>query len=214
LERKRLLLADDMGLGKTVQVIAAIRILVLRGEIGKGLIVAPTSVLRQWVREFAKWAPEVKAVPVTGAPGDRAALWRLPVPVHIVGYETLRGDVSDLSESMVLNRKWDVVVLDEASRIKNREAGISQACKRLRRERSWALTGTPLENRIEDLASILEFVTWDSTRGHPRRLSTRDASALLPDYQLRRKKAEVLRDLPPKQICELHLDLSPAQRLA
>ena len=104
---------------------------------------------------------------------------------------------------------WDVVVLDEAQRIKNRERRVSSLCKRLRRARSWALTGTPLENRLDDVASILDFVT-----GAPAPSDGPALRAALNQYQLRRRKADVLRDLPPKIITDLPLPMTPAQRRA
>jgi len=211
LERERLLLADDMGLGKTVQVIAALRILFHRGSAERVLVVCPTAVLRQWEAEFRKWAPEVTVVTVAAPPERRAALWKLPAHVHLVSYDTLRGDVLDLDVSPVTTQTWDVLVLDEASRIKNRDTGISRAAKLVPSKRRWALTGTPLENRIEDLASILEFLLIDPASGRRHLITPSEARALLPEYQLRRRKEDVLKDLPPKQIIELFLELTPAQ---
>lgn len=212
LDRRVLLLADDMGLGKTVQVIAAIRILQHRQEARRCMVVCPTSVVRQWQAEFAKWAPELCVVRVSAPPEARAALWNIPTHIHLVSYDTLRGDILDLADSPVLRQSWDVIVLDEASRIKNREAGVSQACKLLPGTRRWALTGTPLENRVEDLASVMDFLLRGSTTGSKKRLTNSEAVALLPEYQLRRRKDTVLKDLPPKTICELFVELGPAQR--
>ena len=154
---ERLLLADDMGLGKTLQVIVALRVLFLRGEIETALVVAPASVLDQWRQELLKWAPDLRAMIIRGAAADRAWQWASPVHVAIVGYETLRSDFSDNPRSPLGRKTWDVVVADEAQRIKNPNP-TSQAVKGLHRRRSWALTGTPLENSEEELASIVEFV--------------------------------------------------------
>jgi len=213
-ERREVLLADEMGLGKTIQAIAALRVLAYRGVLNAALVVCPASLLIQWYREFERWAPELVVVLVRGRAEDRAALWRMPAHVKLVSYDTLRGDVLDVRDSPALMRTWDAVVLDEASRIKNRETGISLACRRLPRARRWALTGTPLENRTEDVETILEFLLGDPQR--PRlmsahRWSLREDLALV---QLRRKKADVLADLPPKEIQEVWLELHPRQRLA
>lgn len=212
LDRPLLLLADDMGLGKTVQVLAALRILCFRSAISRSLIVCPTSVLRQWTMEIRKWAPELSLVSVNAPAAQRAALWRLPAHIHLVSYDTLRADVLDLQESPVLRCPWDVVVLDEASRIKNRETGVARAAKLLPAQRRWALTGTPLENRVEDVASILDFLL-AIPPGRPRSsLSVAEARSALPNYQLRRRKEDVLLDLPAKRVIELFLDLAPSQR--
>jgi SNF2 family DNA or RNA helicase len=213
LTHREVLLADDMGLGKTIQTAAALRILYFRERIESALVVCPASLVHQWRAELRLWAPELTVVPVAGNPAERGRLWRLPAHVHLVGYETLRGDVMDLRNSPLLRRRWDVVLLDEASRIKNRDSGVSQACKRIPRDRRWALTGTPLENSTEDLVSLFDFLLGDPT-DKTRPWHGTDIRSTLRTLQLRRKKGDVLPDLPPLRIEELTLELGDRQREA
>ena len=211
LENDRLLLADDMGLGKTVQAVAALRILRTHRTVRNCLIVAPATLLNQWRGELHKWAPELQAIIVRGRSEERVWQWASESPLKIVSYETLRSD-ADVGVGGPLSRcRWDVVIADEAQRIKNRNR-TSEVLKRLDRVRSWALTGTPLENDEDELASIMEFV--DHEPSGPRRryrpgLELRARHAML---QLRRKKLEVLDDLPPKRTTTLELGLSHGQR--
>ena len=211
IEMDRLLLSDDMGLGKTVQAVAALRILKARGKIGSCLVVAPVGVLDQWRRELAKWAPELSAIIVRGPADDRAWQWRAATDVALASYDVLRSDAGNLSKFREARGPWGVVVLDEAQRIKNRNE-TSAAAKALPRARSWALTGTPIENHEEELASIMEFVDHDGT-APPKRY--RPGPALLRrhrEVQLRRKKNDVLDDLPPKLETRVTIDLHPDQR--
>ena len=207
----RLLLADDMGLGKTVQAVAALRILRMQREVKACLVAAPASLLDQWRRELAKWAPELSAIIIRGTTTDRDWQWNAAKDVALISYDTLRADFSRGTQLPLHRRTWDLVVADEAQRIKNRN-DTSDALKGLRRRRSWALTGTPIENHEEELASILEFVDHDVggsvTRYSPGvRLQTRHR-----ELQVRRKKTEVLPDLPPKQTTKVTIDLNPRQR--
>lgn len=211
LEMDRLLLADDMGLGKTVQAVAALRIMAARDEAGSALVVAPASVLDQWRRELAKWAPELSAIVVRGSADDRTWQWRARKDVTLVGYETLRSDAGRIRALRPPGEVWSAVVADEAQRIKNRN-DTSQAVKGLSRTRSWALTGTPVENHEDELASIMEFVDHRKdappARYHP-------GPALLKrhrELQLRRRKIDVLADLPPKLETKLTVGLRPDQR--
>ena len=211
LDNNQLLLADDMGLGKTLQVIAALRILRARREVRLCLVAAPASLLNQWRREIEKWAPELSAIIISGSTSDRSWQWKADRDITLVSYDTLRSDFGDNAQSPVRRKTWDVVVADEAQRIKNRN-DTSDALKGLRRMRSWALTGTPIENHEEELASILEFVDYDGSRC-PK--SYRPGEKLLArhrELQLRRKKGEVLDDLPPKQVTKAIIDLNPRQR--
>lgn len=212
LESQRLLLADDMGLGKTLQAIAAVRILRAQGRSKSCLVVAPAGVLDQWRREIAKWAPELSAIIIRGSAADRSWQWQAQRDITLVSYETLRADAGGGPRPPVYGKTWDVVVADEAQRIKNRN-DTSAALKGLRRTRSWALTGTPIENHEEELASILEFVDHSGNGGAPRRYYP--GAALLArhrELQLRRRKGDVLEVLPAKQVTKLPIPLKPRQQ--
>ncbi len=210
LNSHRLLLADDMGLGKTIQVIAALRILQIRGDVTSCLVAAPASILDQWRREIVKWAPEFSAIIIRGAKSERHWQWQLKRNVTLVSYDMLRSEFGS-GQSLAFRYHWDVVVADEAQRIKNRNE-TSRALKGLRRKRSWALTGTPIENHEEDLASILEFVDHDGGDAPPRFMPGAVLRARHRQLQLRRKKGEVLDDLPPKQITMVPIELMRSQR--
>jgi SNF2 family DNA or RNA helicase len=203
-----------MGLGKTIQAIVALRVLVRRGHAARALIVAPASVCTQWRRELRRWAPELSAIVVQGRAQDRAWQWRSDAQVTVVGYETLRADSAAGPTSVARRVTWDVVVLDEAQRIKNREVQVAEAAKQLRRRRSWALTGTPLENRVEDLASILEFVDGREGAPAPRYQPGEVLERRHRQVQLRRRKSDVLGQLPPKQVIDLDLSMAGAQAAA
>ena len=210
-ENRCLLLADDMGLGKTIQAIVALRLLRARREIASCLVAAPASVLDQWRREIDKWAPELSAIIIRGSANDREWQWKAGRDVTLVSYDTLRSDFSNSDDSIVRLKTWDVVVADEAQRVKNRNS-TSDALKGLRRRRSWALTGTPVENDEEELASIMEFVDQDEA-GMPKRYRAGwEMRERHQEVQLRRKKADVLEDLPPKQETKISIQLGPKQR--
>src|SRR5205814_6030856 len=125
-----------------------------------------------------------------------------------VNYEVLTRDAEIVDDDAL---RFDLVMLDEAQRIKNRESKAAQAVRSIRRNRSWALTGTPIENKPDDLVNLFAFVD-------PGRIPAETPAKLLPeltaDCILRRTKDDVLTDLPPKTIRDAHLDLTPAQREA
>lgn len=211
LQQPSLMLADDMGLGKTIQTLAALRVLVAQSRIQSALIIAPASLLSQWRSEARLWAPELRVSTIQGLPKDRDWQWRTPAHIYLISYETFRSDFSTNPKSPVA-RLWDVVVLDEAQKIKNANTTTSQVCKRLHRSRQWALTGTPLENSVDDLKSILEFVVPDSPLRSSFFPSSSDLRFELSQVQLRRKKSDVLLDLPPKLVSRVALPLTKRQR--
>ncbi len=205
--RHAAILADEMGLGKTMQAITAIRLLLRRGEVRSVLLVCPKSLVTNWQRELNVWAPEVPVLVIEGEQARRAWQWQLAdVPLRLANYELLCRDRDLLGPT-----RFDLVVLDESQRIKNLSGTTSEVVRSISRRRSWALTGTPVENSGDDLVAIFEFLApgFLSPKTKPRRLGR-----LVGDYVLRRTKDEVLADLPPKLFRDAELELSPPQRAA
>ncbi len=140
---------------------------------------------------------------------QRRAAWRAPATLTLSSFESIRADFA--SPPTCSCGSWDVVVVDEAQRIKNAQSGVAVAVKSLERAQSWALTGTPLENCLDDLLSVLDFVA--PGEFDPKGMGV-GLRGLMSRVQLRRRRAEVLDDLPPKFASVVGLDLTASQRAA
>jgi superfamily II DNA or RNA helicase len=148
----RSLIADDMGLGKTIQAIAAVEILAGTVGLERVLIISPTSLKHQWKQEIEKFCGRSAEV-VEGSLAKRARLYNSESFYKIINYEVVHRDLG-------LIRNWapEMIILDEAQRIKNWKTRRAQSVKKLDSRYALVLTGTPLENRLEELHSIVEFV--------------------------------------------------------
>lgn len=203
------LLADEMGLGKSLQVISAIRD-PGHDVIGPCLIVAPGSLLENWRREIARFAPTLTTLKHHG-------LRRTGRPTDLQGFDVVITSYDNVvRDNSLLNMiEWDMVVLDEAQFIRNPDAQRTKAVKHLRRRAGLAVTGTPIENRLLDLWSIIDFVLPDQLcdrRSFEERFTddmdgARLLEAEVSPFMLRRRVSEVAQDLPPRidipQVVEL-----------
>ncbi len=205
--RHAALLADEMGLGKTIQVIVSLRLLFHAGLIRRALVVCPKPLVINWARELRTWAEDLPFEVIGGDTETRRATWRVSnCPLKLVNYELLTRDAAEIADEQV---HFDLVVLDEAQRIKSRDSKTAQAARAVRRDRSWAMTGTPIENRIDDLVNIFEFVD-------PGRIPPETPAKMLPeltrDCILRRTKEEAAPDMPPRIYRDAYPELTPEQR--
>ncbi len=215
MKNKHALLADDMGTGKTVMTLVALRILFRKGTVRHALILCPKSVLYEWEHHLREWAPDLSYFVVTGTQPVRSLAWDHLFHVYLTTYDIFASDME--SYQTMLANKFDIVIVDEAHNIKNPQTRRYRSIKKLKANIRWALTGTPIQNRIEDLYAIFDFI-------YPNYLSTYDRNLqmysydqkLLKDkispYFLRRRKVDVLSDLPPKQYQEYWLELDDEQK--
>jgi hypothetical protein len=150
---ERVSLADEMGLGKTVQAIAACELLARRKGIGRVLVVCPASLKAEWEEQIARFADRATRS-VFGPRAQRLAAYREPAFFNIVNYEQVLGDAADINEIL----RPDIIVLDEAQRIKNWQTKTARRVKSLRSPYAFVLTGTPVENRIDELYSIIQYL--------------------------------------------------------
>ena len=223
--KKACLIGDEMGLGKTLQAIA---LAVMKKEIfgfKRVLVVTLSSLKEQWKREIERFSDE-KAVVVAGPAQKRRAIYKGDGQFFaITNYEAVLRDVTVISRF-----KPDLVILDEAQRIKNFSTKTADAVKRLPRKHALVLTGTPLENKLEDVYSIVQFLDphlltplWQFAADHfmvSRKkkgsiIGYRNLESLhekLKPLVIRRKKEEVLKDLPDEVVNNYYLDLHQEQR--
>jgi SNF2 family DNA or RNA helicase len=207
--RHSALLADEMGLGKTAQSILALRLLFHQGIIRSALLVAPKPLIHNWGRELKLWAPDLPFEVFPNDPELRRTTWYVSnCPLKLINYESLSRDIETIHDPRI---SFDVVLLDEAQRIKNRDSKTAEAVCSIRRSRSWALTGTPVENSADDLINIFSFV--DPGRV-PLDTPGKRLVQLTSDSILRRTKDDVQSDMPPKMMKDLEVELTPAQRHA
>jgi SNF2 family DNA or RNA helicase len=208
--RERCILGDDMGLGKTAQVITAARRLFVSGDVRCALVVCPKTLTSNWEAEIDRWGDGLIGATIlpTGATRDKVwrALWG-NLPICITTYEQMR-----TLPKRLLEQRIDLVVADEAHRLRNAGSQTAQAFRKLSVKRLWALTGTPVERDARDAATLLSILL-------PARFSPGDESrpirslrASLRQVMLRRRKDEVLDQLPKCIMIRQSIELSEAQR--
>jgi SNF2 family DNA or RNA helicase len=215
------LLADDMGLGKTVQALAFCAWLKkTESKPGPSLVVCPTSLVTNWLREAARFVPHLRTLDLTGPGRVQRLAAKNECDLLVTSYAILRRDVEHYRAD-----EFSLVILDEAQHIKNRSSQNAQSAKALRARHRLILTGTPLENSVLDLWSLYDFLlpgylgtaadfreryeaplTRDKAGAPAPRVMERLRHRVRPFF-LRRTKEEVLKDLPPKlehlALCEL-----------
>jgi superfamily II DNA or RNA helicase len=219
----RALIGDEMGLGKTIQAVAAAELFARHFGVQRVLVVCPTSLKHQWKAEFARFSQRQAQV-VHGLRTQRELQYRDDAFCKITHYETLARDAD-----LIAGWAPDLVIADEAQRIKNWNTIAARSLKRIASPYALVLTGTPLENRLEELISIVQFVdqhrlgpTWRLLDEHQKR----DEAGRVIGYQaldrigqtlapvmLRRRKAEVLTQLPERVDSRIFVPLTPQQRL-
>ena len=221
---ERALLADEMGLGKTIQAIAACALLHRLGKARRVLVVTPASLKSEWEEQIQRFTTLPYQL-VYGTRHARLACYREDAPFFTVAnFEQMVRDTLDVNARL----RPDVVVLDEAQRIKNWNTKTSQAIKRLQSRYAFVLTGTPIENRIDELHSLMNFLDPSvlgtlfrfnrdfyelDERGKPAGYRQLDMlHARIRPYLLRRRKADVETELPARTDRNHLVPLGPRQR--
>ena len=217
------ILADEMGLGKTIQVIYYIKQMLKDNENNKFLIVVPTSLAYNWDHEFDSFGSNIKRKICVGNKDKRIKILRNlnDTNVIITTYGLLRED-----EELYNNLNFNTMVIDEAQNIKNNMAGITKVVKKVNAETKFALTGTPLENSILELWSIFDFIM----PGYLASLTKFQSKYKIKDFDedseilikglskqinpfiLRRKKQDVVKELPDKLINDIYIELKDEQK--
>ena len=215
------ILADEMGLGKTIQVIYYIKQMLKDNPTSKFLIVVPTSLAYNWEHEFDSFASQIKKAICIGSKEKRKHILKdlNKINVIITTYGLLRED-EEIYENL------NTMIIDEAQNIKNNHAGITKVVKSIKAETKFALTGTPLENSILELWSIFDFIM----PGYLANLTKFQSKYKIKDFDedseilikglskqinpfiLRRKKSDVVKELPEKLINDIYIDLKDEQK--
>jgi len=211
-----LILADEMGLGKTVQVLAFLAVSPQKRL--PALVVCPTTLVGNWAAEIKRFLPRFRTLVVNGP--NRGALWKKAATREIVitSYALVRRDIGHIAAV-----KWSTLILDEAQHIKNPLSLNARSCKSIPSDSRIILTGTPLENSAEDLWSMFDFLhpgllgSLNSFREKYSEIAAsaelkRELARRIAPFMLRRRKADVCLELPPKQEQLLYCDMESPQR--
>ncbi|MEZ4954627.1 MAG: DEAD/DEAH box helicase [Saprospiraceae bacterium] len=221
----RSLIADEMGLGKTIQAIAAAELYQREFGASRTLVVCPTSLKYQWKTEIERFTKSKAHVIEGGIISRRKQYSEVSEPYLIVGYHTVKNDIKELNDLDL-----DILILDEAQRIKNWATQISASIKQLKTNYAFVLTGTPIENKLEELYSIMQVI--DQFRLPPLYLflekyqikdgdtgrvvgfrDLKNISEILTDVLLRRTKKQVLKQLPARMDKTLLVPMTEDQKI-
>ncbi|MGD8940000.1 MAG: DEAD/DEAH box helicase [Gammaproteobacteria bacterium] len=221
---ERALLADEMGLGKTVQAIAACELLRRSRGVEKVLVICPASLKAEWEEQIAKFTA-LPSLIIQGSRANRLKQYRQPAFFLLANYEQILGDAQDIQQIVAP----DIVILDEAQRIKNWQTKTANAVKRLQSRYAFVLTGTPLENRIDEIYSIVQFLDPHvfgplfrfnrdfyqlDENGHPTGYKNLDElHRRLRPVMLRRRKHEVEGELPGRTVNNYFVSMTDEQAL-
>lgn len=226
------ILADEMGLGKTLQTISFLAWMrESRGTKGPHLVIVPKSVVGNWIKEFKKWCPSIKAIRMGGTKAERQKFVNEDLPVDpatgkfkwdvlVTSYEGLLKEKGKLSKV-----EWKYLIIDEAHRIKNENSSLSQAVRVMNTGFRLLITGTPLQNNLRELWALLNFLMPDifgDAEQFDQWFSLSDESGkenvikklhtVLRPFMLRRVKRDVATALPPKKETKLYIGLTEMQQ--
>ncbi len=218
----RAILADDMGLGKTIQGVGVAELLAREAGITRVLVICPTSLKSQWRNEIQKFSDRTSQL-VMGNAEDRVAQYNDGAFFTICNYEQVLRDIMPIEAA-----RWDLIILDEGQRIKNWEAQTTRVVKSLKSQFALVLSGTPLENRLDELYSVVQFV--DGRHLGPgfrffNQYRITDEKGYVLGYKnlnelrtqlkpilLRRTRDMVMKDLPPRNTQIIHIPPTEEQR--
>eukprot|EP00616_Rhizochromulina_sp_CCMP1243_P008611 CAMPEP_0118998780 /NCGR_PEP_ID=MMETSP1173-20130426/63245_1 /TAXON_ID=1034831 /ORGANISM="Rhizochromulina marina cf, Strain CCMP1243" /LENGTH=752 /DNA_ID=CAMNT_0006950279 /DNA_START=20 /DNA_END=2278 /DNA_ORIENTATION=- len=237
------ILADEMGLGKTIQVIALIAYLRTRNVRGPFIIAAPLATLPNWMNEFRKWLPEMPALLYHGSKAARTQMREEYMPLGALGKDSTFPVIVTSFEICIIDRRqlekyrWQYLIVDEGQRVKNRNCRLIRELKCLDTQNRLLLSGTPIQNTLEELWSLLNFVnptifdnlevfqSWfgfrnigketqvdDIVGGEREQAIVTKLHEILRPFLLRRLKKDVLIDMPPKKEVVVYTPLSVLQR--
>ncbi len=216
------ILADEMGLGKSIQFIYLIKEIIKENKDAKILIVCPTSLVYNWQKEFEKFGPDISLKVMYGNKEKRHNEFdNIKENVIITSYGLIRED-----EEYYEKLNFEVMAIDEAQSIKNASTGITKCVKKINAKVKFALTGTPLENNVTELWSIFDYIMPGyltnlkafNTKYAIKDIDNESTKALvnlqkqIAPFILRRKKSDVLTDLPPKIENNIFIDLNEKQK--
>ncbi len=221
-EKGRSIIADEMGLGKTVQAIGAAELLRKAGLVSSVLIICPTSLKYQWQKEIERFT-ESSATVIEGDPAKRAQMYKGDAFYKIVSYHAMNRDVRIKGEMFA-----ECIIMDEVQRLKNWNTQIAKSARHIHSDYAIVLSGTPLENKLEDLYSVMQlvdqyclgpyykFIEETTVRDETGKvLSYRNlnkVSEMIRSRLIRRRKADVSIQMPPRTDKLLFVPMTPQQR--
>ena len=204
------IMADDMGLGKTLQSIAAATSLIVNKEIKNVLIICPSSLVRNWCDEITKWAPDFLTLSITNTGREKDKIWsKLFGHSHFIvtNYEQIR-DIPKI----LLDIEIDLIISDEAHKLRKKSSKISKAVKKLKYRKFWALTGTPIEKNTADVFNLLKIINPRKNIGTIKDHTNISLRAFLRKHILRRLKSDVLKDLKDFSVLKHFVPLNEKQQ--
>ena len=198
-------LADEMGLGKTIKAITALKTIYEEKGIFRCLIIVPNSLLYNWISEFETWFSEIEPLILTGDKKNRYVQLDMSSGIVVATYEQVRIAIEENPNL----RKFDIVIVDEAQKLKNKTSKTHLMFQLLKKDKTWLLTGTPLENNLDDVVSLFKFMSKDILSDANDFLKIKNE---IKPFIKRRLKKDVATELPDLIEQNILLDMSGQQK--